>query len=339
MAKAHPADADPDALLTRLRIAAHPSLRTSLLAPLPLAAPGHPAPHLERTPSAPAPAPSASAATTPALLAPLPGGRLVSLWPYGAPVAPDERDAVPWEALGGLLARLHRVPVDTLPGPVPPMYGPAKVARALRRLRAAQPAVARSSAARAVHAAARALPDWARGDAPAPAADRLCHGDLHLGQLVRLAAPDDLAGHTHSASPPHGPSPTAPAAPTAGRPGTAGDGWLLIDVDDLGTGDPAWDLARPAAWFATGLLDPDEWNRLLDSYRAAGGPAAGPAGDPWPHLDVPARALTVQSAALGLVKAASAARALDLAEEAMVAACARMVGLPEPPPQAPPTAG
>ncbi|MER0246287.1 hypothetical protein AAHZ94_30795, partial [Streptomyces sp. HSW2009] len=139
VAKAHPADADPAALLTRLRIAAHPSLRTSLLAPLPIAAPGHPAPHPER---ATAPDPPAGAVTTPALLAPLPGGRLVSLWPYGAPVAPDERDAVPWEALGELLARLHRVPVDALPGPVPPMYGPAKVARALRRLRAAHPAVA-----------------------------------------------------------------------------------------------------------------------------------------------------------------------------------------------------
>ncbi|MER0243338.1 hypothetical protein AAHZ94_15210, partial [Streptomyces sp. HSW2009] len=181
------------------------------------------------------------------------------------------------------------------------------------------------------------LPDWARGDAPAPATDRLCHGDLHLGQLVRLAAPDAPAGPTH---PTHGPTLTAPADPTvpADGAGAAGAGWLLIDVDDLGTGDPAWDLARPAAWFATGLLDPDEWSRLLDSYRAAGGPAVGPAGDPWPHLDVPARALTVQSAALGLAKAASAARPPDPAEEAMVAACARMVGLPEPPP-GPPTAG
>lgn len=61
------------------------------------------------------------------------------------------------------------------------------------------------------------------------------HGDWHMGQLVRT-----------------------------------GDGWILIDVDDLGVGDPAWDLARPAAWFAAGLLDPEVWHRFLGAYRAAG---------------------------------------------------------------------
>ena len=69
-----------------------------------------------------------------------------------------------------------------------------------------------------------------------PRACRLCHGDLHLGQLVRHPAP-------------HGP-------------------WRLIDVDDLGLGDPAWDLARPAAWYAAGLLPPGRLDRFLGAYRA-----------------------------------------------------------------------
>ncbi|MFV0130811.1 phosphotransferase family protein [Streptomyces sp. HMX112] len=264
VAKAHAPGTDPVAHRARLAVAAHPRLAGILLPPLPV-----------------------STADV--------RGRPVSAWPYGTPVDPAEPEAAPWEEAATLLARLHAVPAPGLPGPLPPMRGPAKVVRAMTRLRQAAGAAAHPGAA-AVHAAWRRLPAWARAEAPAQRADAVCHGDFHLGQLVRHPAAD-------------GP-------------------WLLIDVDDLGLGDPAWDLARPAAWYAAGVLPAQVWTRFLGAYRAAAGPAVPPHGDPWPALDVPARALTVQTAALALAKATAAGRELDEVELAVVDSCARIATLP-----------
>ncbi|GHH75637.1 aminoglycoside phosphotransferase [Streptomyces sulfonofaciens] len=262
VAKAHAPGTDAAQLALRMAAADHPALDGVLLAPLhPDAAALH--------------------------------DRLVTLWPHGSPLAPDtDPERAPWEDAAALLARLHRVDTSRLPFPLPLMRGPVKAARALARLRAAGP----HPGAAPVLRAWAVLPAWARDEAPMPSPWRLCHGDLHLGQLVRS------------------PAGTGP--------------WRLIDVDDLGLGAAAWDLARPAAWFAAGVVGPAEWARFLAAYRAAGGPAVPAGGDPWPALDVPARALSVQIAALAIAKASAACRGLDEVEEAMIDACARMAEVP-----------
>lgn len=109
----------------------------------------------------------------------------------------------------------------------------------------------------------------------------LVHGDFHLGQLGRRG--------------PDGP-------------------WLLIDVDDLGVGDPAWDLARPAGFWAAGHIPDEDWTAFLGAYRQSGGAALpDEPADPWPVLDPYARAAVV----------AAAVRHPD--DELLAAACARMV--------------
>ncbi|MER7973646.1 aminoglycoside phosphotransferase family protein, partial [Streptomyces sp. NPDC096080] len=54
-------------------------------------------------------------------------------------------------------------------------------------------------------------------------------------------------------------------------------------------------------------------------------------GDPWPALDVPARALTAQTAARALAKAAGENRAPDEVELSVLDACARMAAAPPEP--------
>jgi len=129
-----------------------------------------------------------------------------------------------------------------------------------------------------VRQAAAALPAaaWRSGSAHRPST--LVHGDWHLGQLGRRQA---------------------------------AQAWLLIDVDDLGVGDPAWDLARPAGFWAAGLIPDEDWTTFVAAYRAAGGPGLS-SGDPWPVLEPFARAAVVQAAAH------------HPGDELLIAACARM---------------
>ncbi|MBA3487947.1 MAG: phosphotransferase [Longispora sp.] len=214
-------------------------------------------------------------------------GRLVTHWPAGEPVAADEPDSAPWEQAAELLAALHRVPADAVFGAdPPPAGGPARLGRGMTAL---VDSGVDGPAVRAVFAAFRQLPDWVRHQRHQPPG-MVTHGDWHLGQLVWRT----------------------------GR-------WWMIDIDDLGTGEPAWDLARPAAYFSAGLLPPDVWHRFVETYRAAGGPAIATADDPWSVLDVPARALVVQMAAHSLVKADQAGRPLDELETTLVDTCQRIV--------------
>jgi hypothetical protein len=82
---------------------------------------------------------------------------------------------------------------------------------------------------------------------------------------------------------------------------------------------------------AAGLLSTDDWEGFLAAYRAAGGPGVPVTGDPWPALDLPARAAVVIAAtrAVGAVGAVGARRSgadthSDHTAEALLDACRKM---------------
>lgn len=148
----------------------------------------------------------------------------------------------------------------------------------------AHSAVSATADARGILAAASELGELEIG----AESRRIIHGDFHLGQMARFRD----------------------------------RGWLLLDVDDLGYGDTRWDFARPAAWFAIGLIDGGQWETFVESYREAGGQAISH----WSEIDRFAQAFTVQAAARAVVKAADEQRSLTDAEGAFVGACARIAG-------------
>ncbi|MGW5241118.1 phosphotransferase family protein [Monashia sp. NPDC004114] len=212
-----------------------------------------------------------------------PDGRWATAWPRMEVLTEDAAE-IPWAHAGRLLASLHRA---SSPPVLPPHGGPARVERALRRVSGIDDRTATDLAdlgTRLLHEV-RSTATRHTGGAPATP-HTVVHGDWHLGQLA-----------------------------------TSGPRLRLLDVDDLGVGDPAWDLARPAGFWAAGLLDDSAWRTFLDAYRRAGGPAVPATGDPWPRLDLAARCAVFVAA----VRAVSiqTTHSVDPAGS-LLEACARM---------------
>ncbi|WP_404389112.1 phosphotransferase family protein [Humibacillus xanthopallidus] len=216
--------------------------------------------------------------------------RLVTAWPTVEVLDPDDDD-LPWAAAGALLARLHRTAPPRAER-APAVHGGAeRLARAVRRVGSLP--VSYEDRHRLGSLGARLVAELGevgeRSHPAGPAPTTLVHGDWHLGQLARVDG-----------------------------------GWRLLDIDDVGLGDPAWDLGRPAGFWAAGLLGDGDWHAFLAGYRASGGPGVPPDGadgDPWPRLDLAARCAVFVATVreLGSPSASSENSASDLLQ-----ACARM---------------
>lgn len=197
-----------------------------------------------------------------------------------------ETTYIPWRESAKLLADLHKIPHDPKASGLPKARAVQRWEKAIASLDEIRPD-RQSFEWRIVCEAAATI------DLPSWLFTRThwIHGDWHLGQIVRQS-----------------------------------DSWRLIDMEDMGLGHPTWDLARPAAFFAAGLLSSEEWDSFLRSYLEFGGKAVD-RNDIWQSLSPAAQCLTIQCAAVALGKAQESGRDLLDDERAFVASCERMIRL------------
>jgi hypothetical protein len=271
------------------------------------------------------------------------GSVLASVWPKVLPLQASSPDEVDWPEIGSVLARLHRWPLSTYLGPS--HGGPARLARAARALsqlaaadvdRAtatvpSDPCGKRSAGELTAREVSTGQPSGQCNCAattvvngqprlPVPADDAWAH--FSLGDLARLAG----ALHVELVAQPTARRHLVHGDWHLGQVAQTDDGWRLLDVDDLGLGDPAWDFGRPAGAWAAGMLDEPSLTALLDGYRQAAGPALPPTGDPWPRIDLPARC-SVVIALYGLLRDRPAGVEAEQLVGNLVGACARMAAL------------
>ncbi len=202
----------------------------------------------------------------------------------------------------------HRISLDRLlkVASLPVMETPRRLSVAMFRLRSLPDGPAKRTILQAFTSIAPATNDPSTAPSSTTGSEAigqselaLIHGDWHPGQVVLSKT-------------------SLPCSQSR---------WRFVDIDDLALGHPAWDLARPAAWFAAGLLPPDDWMRFLSAYLMAEGPALPKEGDPWQILNEPAKSLVVQCAAMALAHATAAGRALEDTEESLIECCDRLCRL------------
>ncbi|RZA26743.1 MAG: aminoglycoside phosphotransferase family protein [Proteobacteria bacterium] len=215
--------------------------------------------------------------------------RVATAWPL-ARVLDENQNTIPWEHAAWVLAKLHSIPIDKKAFSFEPPKSRAvtRVKLALAQLRDV-PEDDRDAVWRTIDDSQKTLDLSEGADQPT----HWVHGDWHLGQIVDIS---------------FGSQPNL----------------RLIDMEDMGIGNAAWDLARPAAFFAAGLLSAEDWHLFLDTYQNEGGRALPRGEDPWLTLDNPARSLVVQCAANAWIKAKEENRSFRDDEQLLIDACERI---------------
>ena len=116
------------------------------------------------------------------------------------------------------------------------------------------------------------------------------HGDFHLGQIVFIKDQENSSAR-------------------------------FIDIDTICHSIPEWDLARPSALFAAGILPAPLWRSFIESYFELGLKQTLNEKILWSNLDMPAKVMTIKLACLALNRATLADEQLEDTEMQLIETC------------------
>ncbi|MBP9708853.1 MAG: phosphotransferase [Oligoflexales bacterium] len=215
-------------------------------------------------------------------------GRLLTLWPAGLTSESASVDRLDWKEHALLLAEFHKASfrIENKEQVLAKAGNEFRLQRMHSRFQASKNCKEKNYVLGAFSTLTFADSKHGQNNAC-----HVIHGDWHPGQVVQY-----------------------------------NDNAKLIDIDDVGIGNPAWDLARPAAWYLASFLSDSIWQDFLDSYRDAGGPAIK-GKNPWEFLELPARTVVIQSAAKALIDTQTETRLLDDFELELINMCRRIQAL------------
>lgn len=213
--------------------------------------------------------------------------RLFTVWPAAETHLPNSVDQFEWVESAQLLASLHNLSVRTK-RLVRPAGWLGRLGHLKTKIEACR---AFPDERKTLLAALETLPRFSSTTWHENNTS-LVHGDWHPGQVVRSS-----------------------------------NQLKLIDCDDVGLGNPMWDLARVAGWSLAGVISHEVWTSFFNHYAAARQLTNQQIETVWQNLELPARAATILSAATGVIHAEKEQRDLEDYEKELFESCQRIVKL------------
>jgi hypothetical protein len=221
----------------------------------------------------------------------------ISYWPEAERISPDKLTDGLWSEIGSLLARLHSVPLKNsslrFPAELFPIFSEVneKIESCFKK--SAGSSKYREHLETINHAWISILTN--KNFHKVVKDIRLrpkvwSHGDFHLGQIVIIQDQGKNAAR-------------------------------LIDCDSLCHSIAEWDLARPAALFAAGILPAQFWQSFIESYAEHRFKCKLNEKKLWSSLDIPAKVMTVKLATNAVNRATLTDDYLEDSELELIETC------------------
>jgi hypothetical protein len=221
----------------------------------------------------------------------------ISYWPEAERISPDKLTDGLWSEIGSLLAKLHSTPLMNsklrFPAEVFPIFSEVneKIADCFKQGTSGSKHRLHLETINHAWISILTHKNFHKEVKDIRLRSKVwSHGDFHLGQIVFI--------HDRGKN--------------AAR---------FIDCDTLCHSIPEWDLARPAALFAAGILPAHLWQSFIESYAEHKFKYKLNERKLWSKLDIPAKVMTVKLATNAVNRATLSGDNLEDSELQLIETC------------------